>query len=185
MEQTEQYNNVEGTPSYWSSVAIAALIFAIVTFALQIILGYMSISGTGGMLFSAITGFVVCLIGGFGGMVAVWHYANENDLTMNFGKGAIIGLITGVIIILISVILNQLWHLINPDYQQQIIQAAMERFEDSNMADEQMAAIKDSIEGQFTIVKQIIWGIPIYGILNILTGLLGVQLFAKEEEEDF
>lgn len=183
MEQTDQFNSVEENPSYWGSIGVAALIFAIITFVLQIALGYVQMSGNSGWVFTSIAGVVVCLIGAFGGMMAVWHYANEYDITFNFGKGALIGFLTGVAIVIISIILMKLWLLVDPDYQQQILEATMERFEEMDVPEESLGEMRANVESRFTITQQLLWGIPITGILNLLTGLLGVQLFAKEEEE--
>src|SRR5699024_3506505 len=115
MEQADQLNGVEETPSYWGSIGIAGLIFAIITFILQIIMGYIQISG-GSIWVTSISGAIICLIGAFGGMVAVWHYASEYNTTTTFGKGALIGFLTGVVIVVIGIILGKLWLLIDPDF---------------------------------------------------------------------
>lgn len=185
MEQTDQFNKTEN-PSYWGSIAIAALVFSIITFVLQLALGYMQMNGSSGWLFSIGSSVVVCLIGAFGGMMAVWHYANEYDVTLKLGKGALIGFLTGVAMVIITIILNEIWQLIDPDYIQNMKEAAIAQIEAMDLPDEQEDANLARMEGfedRFSIGRQLLWGIPIYGILNLLTGMLGVQLFAKEEDD--
>ncbi len=181
MEQPDQFNKAQN-PSYWVSVGTAALIFGIITFLIETFIGYAVISGSGGFVFSIITGAIVCLIGAFAGMLAVWHYANEYDITMKLGKGALIGFFTGAALVIISTVLMQVWLLIDPDYTQQMVEATMARLETMDIPDEQLDAM-----GRAGSNQSIGWGVLfeflIFGILNLLTGMLGVQLFAKEVED--
>ncbi len=186
MEQTDRFNNTQ-SPSYWGSVGIAALIFAIITWAIGLAMGYVRMGGDVGWVSSIVSGVVVCLIGAFAGMMAVWHYSKENDITMKLGKGALIGFLTGVAMVIISIILSKIWLLIDPDYYLQMKEATLANIETMDLPEEQEEAmlnrLNSNFEDQFTIWRQLLWGIPIYGILNLLTGMLGVQLFAKEEED--
>ncbi len=186
MEQTDQFNESKN-PSYWASIGIAALIFAIITFALQLMLGYIQMSGNSGWLFTSISSVIVCLIGAFGGMMAVWHYSNEYDITMKLGRGALIGFLTGVAIVIVSIILNELWLLFDPDYYQKMMEASIANIESMDLPDEQeettINRIRAGFENRGSLLRQLAWGIPITGILNLLTGMLGVQLFAKEEKD--
>lgn len=183
MEQPNQVNETENH-SYWPSVGIAALIFALLTFAIQTIVGYMQISGGTGFIASGISFVVVCLIGAFAGMMAVWHYANEYDLTMSLGRGALIGFLTGAAMVLFSIILGKLWLLIDPTYAERMMEATIERMEAmGGIPDEQIEATRQQAESGQSIIWQLIIGIPVFGILNLLTGMLGVQLFAKEEQD--
>lgn len=186
MEQTEQHADTQ--PSYWASVGIAALIFSLITTALQLISGYMQINAepTGAMfsptmLFSVI----VCLVGAFGGMAAVWHYANEYQITMTLGRGALIGFLTGAAMVLIGIVLNKLWLVIDPDMNQKMMESMIANFEAMEVPDETKQQMIDSVAAQAnpSIGMQLLYGIPMYGILNLLTGMLGVSLFARKKEE--
>lgn len=185
MEQTNQHNSTP--PSYWASVGIAAVIFSLLTTVLQLISGYMQINAEPtGSLFSPtmLFGLVVCLVGAFGGMVAVWHYANEYQITMKLGKGALIGFLTGVAIVLIGIVLNKLWLLIDPDMQQKMMESTIANFEAMDMPEETKQQMIDQAASQAnpSIGMQLLYGIPIFGILNLLTGMLGVSLFARNKE---
>jgi len=186
MEQTNQNNAT--IPSYWASVGIAAVIFSLLTSVLQLISGYMQINAEPtGSLFSPTMLFsvVVCLVGAFGGMVAVWHYANEYQITMKLGKGALIGFLTGAAMVLIGIVLNKLWLLVDPDMQQKMMESTIENFEAMDMPEETKQQMIDQAASQAnpSIVTQLLYGIPIFGILNLLTGMLGVSLFARNKEE--
>lgn len=185
MEQTNQHSNTQ--PSYLASVGIAAVIFSLLTTVLQLISGYMQINAEPtGSLFSPtmLFGLVVCLVGAFGGMVAVWHYANEYKITMKLGKGALIGFLTGAAIVLIGIVLNKLWLLVDPDMQQKMMESTIANFEAMDMPEETKQQMIDQAASQAnpSIGMQLLYGIPIFGILNLLTGMLGVSLFARNKE---
>lgn len=184
--QQQSYENEE--PSYWTSVGVAGSIFGIITFALSLISIYATInSEPSGSLFSPIQllGFLTCLIGAFGGMLAVWHYTNEYNVTVTLGRGALIGFLTGVCITIISVLLSQLWQFVDPDMTQRMIDSTVANFEAMDMPEEQRRQLIDSsvesMRGQNNLVSQLLWGIPLYGILNLLTGMIGAKVFGKKE----
>lgn len=186
MEQTEMSNNE--MPSYWASVGIAAFIFSILTFVIQLVSSYMQINAEpSGSLFppGAIFGSVACLVGAFGGMVAVWHYAREYDITMKLGKGALIGFATGCAMVFIGLVLNQLWQLIDPDMTQKMIDSMIDNYEAMDMPDETKQQMMDSVASQAnpSIGMQLLYGIPMFGILNLVTGLIGVAIFARKKDE--
>lgn len=183
-EQAEQNNQ----PSYWMSVGIAGVIFGIIVFILSLVSGYAVInSEPTGSLFSPVQfiGVLVCLIGAFGGMVAVWHYANEFEIDMKLGRGALIGFLTGSCIAIIMVVLNQLWSTIDPDMVQRMIDSTVANLEAMDIPDAQkQQAIDSSVEtirSQQNAGTQLLWNIPMYGILNLITGIIGVKLFGKQE----
>lgn len=185
MEQTERHTNTQS--SYWASVGIAALIFGLLTTVLQLISNYMQInSEPTGSFFSPsmLFGLVVCLVGAFGGMLAVWHYANEFDITMKLGKGALIGFLTGTAMVLIGIVFNKLWLLFDPDMHQKMMESMIANFEAMEVPEETKQQMIDSAAAQAnpSIGMQLLYGIPIFGILNLLTGMLGVALFARKKE---
>lgn len=175
-------------PSYWMSVTIAGLIFGIIAFVLSIISGYAIInSEPTGSFFSPtqLIGTLACLIGAFGGMMATWHYVREYDLSIKLGKGSLIGFLTGVGIALVSVVLGQVWQLVDPDMTQRIIDSTVANMEAMDMPGDQKQQMIDgtveSIQSQNSIGTQLLWGIPLYGILNLITGMIGARIFSKQE----
>ncbi len=193
MDQTEtSYTTDSSTPqdgSYWTSVLLVGGIFSLVAFVINIAFGYMQItSEPSGSFVTPMTmsGLVVCLATCIAGMVTVWHYTRDVTPHIKLGRGALVGFLTGGVIVLASAVLNELWLFIDPDYTEKILDSVVANVEMMDMpadAREQMidsmaAGIRDT-----SILQQLAWGIPITGLLNLLTGMLGVKLFAAKEEE--
>src|SRR5690554_6990070 len=100
--------NEQVQSSYWNSVLIASLITALVVTVISLIGGYMTInSEPSGTIFSTmqVVGILSCLIGAMGGVIATWHYAKEFNVTFTVGRGALIGLLVGLVTTIISVVL--------------------------------------------------------------------------------
>jgi len=184
MEQTNHQNNE--MPGYWVSVGIAAFIFSLLTFIVQLITSYIQInSEPTGSFFSPSTvlGTLTCLVGAFGGLVAVWHYARTNDLTMKLGRGALIGFLTGVVMVFIGLIFNEIWHVVDPDLTQKVLDSMIANYEAMDLPEETKQQMIDSVAQQVdpSAGTQILYGIPMFGILNLITGLIGVAIFAREK----
>ena len=189
MDESQQ-QTVSEQPSYWTSVAIAGLLFGILLFALSLVTAYSTInSEPTGSLFSPtqLLGTLGCLVGAFGGMLATWHFAREFDVQIKLGKGALIGFLTGVAITVVNILLSQVWAFVDPDMIQQMIESTVANLEAMEMPEEQKQQMIDmtvsSMRGQNQIGSQLLWGIPLYGILNLITGMLGAKIFGKKEDQ--
>ncbi|WP_445666747.1 DUF4199 domain-containing protein [Fodinibius sp. AD559] len=188
-EVAEQQAEQNNQPSYWTSVGIAGVILGIIVFALSLVTSYAMInSEPTGSLFSPVQislWVLVCLVGAFGGMLAVWHYANEYDVSLKLGKGALIGLFTGIAITVVMVLLNQFWQVIDPDMTQKAIDSVIANFEAADLPDAQKQQMIDStvqsMRNQNSIGTQLLYNLPMYGILNVLTGMIGAKVFGKQE----
>lgn len=196
MDSTEQYNpGIEqnnGDAPYWTSVGVASFIFGIVTFGISISAAYATINAepTGSFFSPAqLIGILGCLVGAFGGMLAAWHYAREYEVVIKLGKGALIGFLTGVGITVVSVVLSQIWQVIDPDMTRKMIESTIANMEAMEMPEQQkqqmIDAAAESMRNQQNIGTQLLWGIPMYGILNLLTGMIGAKVFGKKEEQKF
>lgn len=198
MDSTEQFdagfNKSTEQPSYWTSISIASVLFGIFTFVISLITTYTMINAepSGAILStSRVVGMLGwlfgCLVGAMGGLLAVWHFAKEYDVPVKLGKGALIGFLTGIGMAVVTVILGQTWHLFDPDMTQKLIDSTIANLEAMDMPADQKQQIIDStaqsIRGNQGIGSQLMWGIPLYGILNLLTGMIGAKVFGKEEEE--
>lgn len=191
MEEIKQQN--ENTIStFWPSIVIVGLIFSLVSFVINIFFGYRQINAEPtGAIFSPmmLSGVIVCLVTCVAGAVAVWHYTREVSPNLKLGQGALIGFLTGAVIILFSVILNELWQLFDPQYTEKLIEAAIANVEamdlPSNTRDDMIDTMAESVRGQQSILQQIFWGIPITGLLNLVSGMIGTKIFANKEEESF
>lgn len=180
--------------SYWNSVARTGLLFGLVVFALNIIGGYMTIhSDPSGTILgeNMIAGLFSCLIGAFGGLMAVKLYLNEFPQPLLTGRGAVIGLATGVVIALVSTILGLLWNAIDPSYTDNLMEATIANIEAMDLPESQQEDMIDSMAGQMQqmqtaggVILALGMNALLYGILNLLTGMLGVKFFATENEQN-
>lgn len=178
---------------YLPSIGIVGVIFSLVSFVIGLFFGYQQINAepTGSimspMMFS---GVVICLVSALAGLIAVWHFTREVTPFLTLGQGALIGFLTGAVIVIVSVILNEIWILVfDPEYTAKIMDATIANIEEMEMPDESrqqmIDAMADSMgEGQSTW-RQIFWGVPVTGLLNLLSGLIGVKVFGEKKEESF
>lgn len=173
------------------SATVAGLIFSIITFAIGLAVGYYEISSeaTGAMLSpSMLSGTVICLISLLGGVLAVWHFVKEVNPYIKLGQGAALGFLTGAIMVILSAVYSEVWNFIDPDYTEKLVEATIANVEAMDLPAAQKQSMIDSmassVRQQNSFVSQIIWGIPISGILNLLSGMVGVKIFAKKENQE-
>lgn len=173
------------------SAVIVGLIFSIITFAVSLAVGYYEISSEpSGAMFSPsmLSGTVVCLISLLGGVLAVWHFVKEVNPYIKLGQGAALGFLTGAIMVILSAVYSQVWNFIDPDYVSKLVEATIANVEAMEMPGAQKDAMIDtmasSVRQQNSFFTQILWGIPFSGILNLLTAMVGVKIFAKKENEE-
>lgn len=181
----------EQLPSYQQSVLIGGGIIGALAFLVNIISGYLQISSdpsTTLLGIMALMALVTCLVGMTGGLVSTWHYSQFLDHSITLGKGALIGLLTGVVLAIVSTLLSKVWTIINPDFNQQIMESVIASFEQMELPEEQKQAqidmIYNSMKGSESlggILSSILTGAIFYGILNALTGMLGVKLFIQKK----
>lgn len=119
-------------------------------------------------------------------MFAVWHHVRAHNVTMKLGQGALIGFLTGIVMVLIGIVLNKIWLIVDPDFTQKMMESVMANFEAMDIPESQKQEMIDSAAQQFennqSVATQLVWGIPMFGILNLLTGMLGVSMFARENQ---
>lgn len=179
-------------PNYWPSVIIGALLIAIVIFVVSLFSSYMVINtAPSGELFgpAQVIGSVSCLLGIFGGFAAVVHYAKTNNVSFTVGRGALIGLLTGLVAAVFVALLNELWQLIDPSYARNFIDASIANLEAMSIPDEQkkqlIEATAEKLEKQFNTVNGVLLGTGIsmitFGILNLLSGMVGAKIFGKSD----
>lgn len=178
---------------YMPSAGIVGVIFALLTFVIGVFFGYQQINAEpSGSYFSPsmLSGVIVCLVSAFAGLVAVWHFTREVSPVMKLGQGAVLGFLTGAVIVLLSVLLNEIWtSLIDSTYTARIIEATIANIEAMDIPDsaknDAIDGIAQSMESGNSIWNQLFLGIPITGLVNLLTALIGVKIFAKKPEETF
>ncbi len=182
-------SNKPGLSDFWQSVVIVGVIFSVVSFIIGLFLGYRQIAAepTGSLISPMmISGVVICLVTCVAGAVAVWHYTREVTQYLKLGQGALIGFLTGAVIVVVSVILNEIWMLVDPDYTEKMIEAVIANVEAMDMPqsarDDMADAMAESVRSSQSITQQLFWGIPITGLLNLVTGMIATAIFGKKEE---
>ena len=173
------------------SAGIVGLIFSIITFAIGLAVGYYEISSEpSGAIFSPsmLSGTVICLVSLLAGALAVWHFVKEVNPFIKLGQGAALGFLTGAIIVVLSAVYSEIWSFIDPDYTEKLVEATIANIEAMEMPDQQRDQMIDgmagSIRDQNSISTQLLWGIPITGLINLLSGMVGVKIFAKKEDQE-
>ncbi len=181
-------------PSFIRQAVTIGLIFAAVLFFLEILTGLMVIysSPSAGMLvLSMFSGAVGCLVAAFAGMFGTRMYVREFAVPMTFGDGAKLGLVTGLVVAFGNTFLDVLWLTINPGFQENLLEASIENIEAMQIPEEQKDQMIDALYTETqdagsasAIGINLVGQVFIFGILNTLTGMLGVRFFATQPGQE-
>lgn len=180
--------------SYWNAAGMAGVIFGFAVFVISLIGSYMTIhSEPSGSFFSGTiaASTVGCLVGVFGGVLGVKLYINEFGPEIKIGKGAIIGLLTGIFMALIYQVLSLLWPLIDGSYIANLQSAMIANIEMmEQLPDAQKEEIIDATYTQMqdfysagSILQSLFFGFLTYGLLNLLSGMLSAKFMGKPPQE--
>lgn len=176
-------------PSYWPSVMVGALIIGIVLAVIGLVGQYITIGSepTGASFgLGQALGTFACLFGVFGGFIATRHYAKENEITFPVGKGATIGFFTGVVGTIFSTVITLIWtYVIDTNLNQAYYDWQMRNLEMQNIPRESMEMAMSMIPEPGALTPLLInlgVGIIVIGLLNLISGIIGAKVFAKEED---
>lgn len=177
-------------PSYWNSVLVGGMTVAVIMAVFGLVSQYMMISNPPeGSPFSVAQaiGSISCLFGAIGGFIATRHYAKTFDVKFKLGKGALIGLLTGVVGVLISSVITLIWtYLIDPELNQAVYDWNIANLEAMNLPQEQLEMQKGFLPEPGSATALLIAtgiGMLMMGVLNLISGLIGAKVFASEEEQ--
>lgn len=182
-----------GFSDYMPSAGIVGIIFSLVTFSTGLFFGYQQInSEPSGALFSPfmISNGVICLISSLAGILAVWHFTREVSPKLKLGQGAVLGFLTGAVIAVLSLVFSELWvMLFDPEYTEKILDSLIANIEEMEMPsaqkNEMIDTMAESVGSDQSFLRQLFMGIPITGLINLITALIGVKIFAEKPEETF
>lgn len=179
--------NEQVQPSYWNSILIASLITALIVTVLSLVGGYMTInSEPSGSFFNTtqIFSLLACLLGAMGGLIATWHYSKEYNIAFTIGRGALIGLLVGLVTTIISLVLGFLWELIDPSYTQAMMDWQIANMNAMQMPDEArqnaIESMQDPNSPKNIAMRAVISFIGL-GIMNVISGMIGAKVFASED----
>ncbi|CAN5302392.1 hypothetical protein BH23BAC3_BH23BAC3_23890 [soil metagenome] len=191
--EVEQHRSPENLTfsDYLPSAGLVGAIFSVITFAIGLAIGYQQISSepSGSLLSPTIMGgVIICLISCLAGALAVWHFTKEVTPFIKLGQGAALGFMTGAVIVIFTALLNEVWNFIDPDYTEKLVEATIANIEamdlPSGQKEQMIDGMAESVRSQQSFGAQILWGIPMYGILNLISAMIGVKIFAKKEDQE-
>ena len=171
-----------GMPSYWNAVITAGLITGTILTVIQLTTSYMTIAG------SSATGMAIigCLIASIAGIISNWMYAKGYDLTYPIGKGALLGVFSGIITSIVTFSLQLFWtKVIDTGMNEAIIEATLKSFEDQGLSQEEIDMAQSFIPDPNSLVGLIITffsALAMYVVINLISGIISAKIFAKEEE---
>ncbi len=168
-------------PSKTQSILIGGLVAAVTGTILQVA-GH--VSGLSDPLdpqpvLGIIFGLLGCMIMLTSGLVAVWHYATENELTLTGGQGVGIGALSGIVYAVVGLALGWLLILMGilPSPQD-----TLDMMRDAGTFDTPGAEQAESITRMM-----VTWGGPVFAIvggilMGLIGGAIGAALFKRGEE---
>jgi hypothetical protein len=169
-----------------------AVVFALIISVLSTALSYYIVSVDPSLftfIAQGLNGALMCLFGGLAGLFVVRSYVKDTDAIVKVGNGAVVGLITGVIIAVTSGVIGILWQFIDPTLTERLMEATMNAVDSMGemdtaqqeaMMDQMMANDPSKLSTQLTNMGAFA---VILGILNMITGMIGSSIFSKKEEE--
>ncbi len=168
-------------PSKTQSILIGGLIAAVTATILQVaghLSGASNPTDTQPVL-NIIFGLLGCMIMLTSGLVAVWHYATENELTLTGGQGVGIGALAGIVYAAAGLALGWLLILIDilPSPQE-----TLDILRDAGTFDAPGAEQAESITQMMMT-----WGTPVIAVvggvlMGLIGGAIGAALFKRGEE---
>ncbi|MCC5927441.1 MAG: DUF4199 domain-containing protein [Bacteroidetes bacterium] len=178
---------------FFNSALIVGMIFALLSTAVSLGVGYSMInSEPTGSLFTpaSFSFFFVCLVVLFAGTFAVRHHVKEYNEALPMGRGAVIGLVTGVVTAVFASVFSLVWLLIDPAFNDNLMNALIANFEaiseiPAAQRDEMIDGIYTQFQKQSTVAGQLSTAAlnsVFYGLINALTGMLGVKLFSPKQD---
>jgi uncharacterized protein YqgC (DUF456 family) len=179
---------------FLSSALIMGIIFALVTSVVSTYMTYNIITAEPSMttmILVSVVSLVSCLVGMFAGMFAVRHHVKQFNASMKMGRGAVIGVTTGVFVALFITIISLIWtNIIDPSFTDKLTEAMVTGMESMGAGGEMDATIDgiyEQFEKQKTVAGQLqgfAINAAVLGALNALTGLLGVKFFAPKTDDN-
>lgn len=138
---------------------------------------------SGYMIAGVLIGFATM----FAGMATVWYYTRKVRPEITLGRGAFVGLLTGLVVVFSSSILNEIWKQVDPVYEEALVESIVADVEQMVVPSDVRQQLTDQLSESFreqTLVSQIVAGSFITGLLNLLTGLIGAKVFGARVETD-
>ena len=160
-----------------TSILIGGLSCAVLTTLIQVA-STMVNSGGQNPILGAVFGCLACLIGLTSGIIAVWHYTGEYEVTIYQGDGIKIGALAGVVSALVGFLLVRIltWMGVMPTAAEIVEEMSNNpAMENAGSQLEAMVPLYEFFMGWGGLII----GLVIGSILGLLGGMLGAAMFKK------
>lgn len=177
---------------FFSAAIQVGLLLGVLSAVMQIVNINMTISAEPSSspfdIKSLVVGILSCLLSiGFGVFAVKQYLGNQEDKRLKLGEGALIGFYTSIVSIVVGTVLMELWLVVDPEMYQNFLDANMRNYENNpNMPEEMLTNLESQFSKSLTLqgrLSQLLFALPIGGIIMALSGMLGVKIFAEKEEE--
>ena len=121
-----------------------------------------------------------------GAMVTVWHYTSTYQLTVEMGRGAVLGLAAAALGSFVAIFLNYLLSSVGLDAGTITADLTMNMFRDM-IPPEQLEQLQSQMDQQqdATLVQRLfsgLFGVVIASVFGAIGGIIGASVFKKGKE---
>ena len=170
-------------PSKTQSILIGGLCAAVAGVIISVVSEFAGVSDPTNPqpVLGVIVSLLGCVVMLTSGLVAVWHYTSENELTLEGGQGVGIGALSGIVYAVAAMALGWLLIALNvlPSPQE-----SLDAMRDSGAFDAPGAEQAESITRMM-----ITWGIPVITvvggvIMGLIGGAIGAAVFKRGQDSE-
>ena len=169
-------------PSKLSSVVIGGLVAAVLGSILSVVQNMSGASDPANpqMALQIIFGLLGCMVALSSGLIAVWHYTSENELTVSGGQGVGIGVLSGIVYAVVALALG--WLLVTFN----VLPSPEEALEAMRARGAFDAPGAEQAESMTRMM--LTWGIPVIAVVSgvvmgLIGGAIGAAVFKRGTEE--
>lgn len=178
-----------GLSDVWPVLVQAGALIGLLSFTLNLMFGYLQITSepTGSLMMPLFGGIGVFLITCTGGLLTIRQLGKAMDLVLSRGRTALIGFLTGAVIVTTSALLNEIWYLLDPDYTEKLVRSMVETVRQMDLPDESRQQMMDQMAAgveRVPLWTQIFYGTPVTGLLNLVSALLAMRWYGRRPGEE-
>jgi len=122
---------------------------------------------------------ICCLWILVGGVIGVYILKSDSGRKIEYGEGALIGLLSGLVAAVVSTVLNTLLALAGLNIGMMMMQRMINRFPEFEQFRDMMSAAR---VGVFSIITGLLFSLVIFGAFGALGGVIGTAIYGKKKE---
>lgn len=186
---------MEQKPSYIMLAVTNALIVGVVLTIISLVITYSTIGGEPtGSMFGPLSFMQLgsCLLGSIAAIFTVKAYSKMEGVELTLGNGAIIGIVTGIFLALVTTLLSYVWNtMIDPalmdnmkDYMVKNMEIMFEKSgATGDMVDQVLGEMEKGFDEQKTlmgVLKGFGYSVLGLGIVNLISGMITAKITSKD-----